>query len=423
MRRYRVTAVLTLTTAVLVLFLVLAWKVGIPFLVDLAQQGKGPSFLRDCFRNSRSPESVLALAAHAFRGSIAIVLAFWGLCVALALSPGRVLVRVPLLAAWWLAVELCVAPPSAGLLNLWQYFAIQDVDHRPKTRGPEFNDDFLRGTPPSREFRPEDLNLVFLGDSFTYGLRVKPEEAFPARVGVALREAYPGAGLKVANFGWTSSSPFLSHRRLVDIGERYFPDVVVLCVDMTDFYDDILYENMLARRGLYRFYDKLPITLHLWSVLSRESYLSALSWSVGGAPTRRFFAARQPLEESRPFLEKLAGNVRKLREWCRAHGADFALVVLPRSFQYSERECPANWEQDEYTPLGPYSLEAFRWVDELRKRVGYPVFSLLPDFQRTTVFPTCFHNDPHWNPQGHRVAAEALVRKLRPVIGRRLAQQ
>ena len=41
---------------------------------------------------------------------------------------------------------------------------------------------------------------------------------------------------------------------------------------------------------------------------------------------------------------------------------------------------------------------------------------LLEDFLSTDVFPTCFRDDPHWNPAGHRVAAEAIVEKLGPRI-------
>src|SRR5690606_34977531 len=103
--------------------------------------------------------------------------------------------------------------------------------------------------------------LVFLGDSFTFGYDLEPEETFVHRVETLLGGAYPGIPVRTANFGWTSSSPLLQHRRLLSIGEKYNPDVVVLCVDMTDFGDDILYANMLEQRGIYGFYARIPLAL------------------------------------------------------------------------------------------------------------------------------------------------------------------
>jgi hypothetical protein len=41
--------------------------------------------------------------------------------------------------------------------------------------------------------------------------------------------------------------------------------------------------------------------------------------------------------------------------------------------------------------------------------VDFPVYSLLEGFQETEVFPTCFHDDPHWNASGSNLAAELIV--------------
>lgn len=93
-------------------------------------------------------------------------------------------------------------------------------------------------------------------------------------------------------------------------------------------------------------------------------------------------------------------------------GAKYALVVFPRSYQYSDRESPRSWEAGEYEPLGEYVLEPFRYLDEIRGGFDFPVYSLLPDFQNTNVYPTCFPNDPHWNPAGARLAAGSIHRQL-----------
>jgi hypothetical protein len=90
------------------------------------------------------------------------------------------------------------------------------------------------------------------------------------------------------------------------------------------------------------------------------------------------------------------------------------LVVLPRSFQYSDREAPKDWNRNQYQILGPHALEPFRFFEELQTEVPFSVHSLLPAFQNTDVFPTCFEADSHWNDSGTTVAAEAIADALIP---------
>lgn len=324
------------------------------------------------------------------------------------------------LLGWWMGVELLAAPFLVMTLSLWHYGIMQDVDHRPLYVGNGYNSDSLRETPESSAFRPEGMNILFLGDSFTMGAGVEGSEAFPARVGASLRAAHPGLDIQVANMGWISSSPLLAYRLLSAIGDKYQPKIVLMCVDMTDFDDDIKYQHMLDRDGLYALYDRIPITLHYFRIWAPDAYARLVSWSVGGAPTKRFFITEAPLEETRKDFEALMSNVRKIREWCRARDADFVLVILPRSYQHSDRECPNNWEKAEYTQLGPYCLEPFRYFDELRPKVDFPIVSLLDEFRSAPEFPLCRDDDPHWNPAGHEVAARGIVRELEPIVARRL---
>ena len=121
-------------------------------------------------------------------------------------------------------------------------------------------------------------------------------------------------------------------------------------------------------------------------------------------------------------MEPLAGNVEKIHRWCVEHGADLVLVVLPRAYQYSDREVPRDVDAGEYARLGPFCLEPFRFFDELRSRVDYPVLSLLEDFRQTSVFPVCFEDNSHWNPAGHQVAAQAIAKGIAPVVERRLSR-
>ena len=221
------------------------------------------------------------------------------------------------------------------------------------------------------------------------------------------------------------SSPLLDYRRLQAIGDRYRPQLVILGVDMTDFSEDIRYQHMLDRRGLYDLYDRIPIALAFFQRLAPKTYQRLLAWSVGGMPVERFFITEAPLAETRRWFEPLVFNVGRIEDWCGRRGADFVLAILPRAYEYSARESPRNWEEHEcgeheYTRLGPYSCKPFRYFDELRPRVAYPVVSLLPDFERSEAFPLYLDDDPHWNAAGHRLAAETILKAVRPFLQRRL---
>ncbi len=114
-----------------------------------------------------------------------------------------------------------------------QLRAIRDVDHRPPRNTAETNDDGIRSKVDPDEVRPEDSSVVFLGDSFAYGFRLPPEETVPQLLEREARRAFPDRTVRVFNFGWISSSPRLSLRRLRDVGARYEPDSVILLVDAT----------------------------------------------------------------------------------------------------------------------------------------------------------------------------------------------
>jgi hypothetical protein len=293
---------------------------------------------------------------------------------------------------------------------------IKDVDHRlPPNSAPDINSDGIRSRHESDYFREEDFSIVFLGDSFTYGLFLPYDQTIPFVFEAALRTLNLQREAKVANFGWTSSSPLLSFRLLKDIGSRYHPDVVLLLVDMTDFYDDILYSNMLDRKGIYRLLRVAPFTCVLLKIgTGNVPALEGFHVWLFRTPARRYFISAKPLEETLPWISNLQRNIDDIDRYCtQILGARFALVILPRAYQYNALESPHNLEKNEYTILGPYAREPFRYFESIRGKVSYPVYSLLPDFEHTTVFPTCFDDDPHYNKDGARIAAEAIFRMMR----------
>lgn len=291
------------------------------------------------------------------------------------------------------------------------YF-FSDVDHRMAPHStPEINADGIRSLRASEDFRPGDFNVVMLGDSFVFGGDLAYEDTIPSRFEALARDLHPDRAIQVANFGWVSSSPLLSRRLLRDIGARYRPDLVLLAVDMTDIHDDIKYQRLLDREGVFGLLSVAPSTV--WLLRKFVTFVPALDgfheW-LFGFPRDKFLITARPLAQTEPYFAAIRSNIEAIAAHSRSElSARFALFVFPRSYQYSDREAPESWERFDYEDLGPHVLEPFVYFERVAGEVDFPVHPLLETFLTTDVFPTCFRDDPHWNEAGSLLAARAMV--------------
>ena len=298
------------------------------------------------------------------------------------------------------------------------------IDHILKPRPGRINSDGVQPDKPSSSYKKEDFNIIFLGDSFCFGSKLdkdkRQQQAFAFLVGKILQDKYPDKHIRIADFGWPSSSPILQLRQMHRIGAAYKPDMVVQVFDMTDVYDDVRYEKLLAMSGKT---DPKAVSIFeamekRFSMLIGMASISEWFWnelfftSEKPVPKDRFFLTMHPLDETRSYFRHTWRAIRATRAYSRSLGAEYALVILPRYQQYNRRECPHDWEGQYWPTSDQYVLEPFRYFDEKAKTVNFPVFSLLGDFKNSGVFPTTFDADPHYNPAGHRIAAKGIADRL-----------
>jgi hypothetical protein len=303
------------------------------------------------------------------------------------------------------------------------------VDHRPKPNGQNINSDGLRFDGEAESLHAEDFVVLFLGDSFTFGTRLRDPHTYPKAVERLANTHSCSQRIQTVNFGWPSASPLLSLRLLRRIGFAYQPDLVVYSLDMTDFLDDLRYERALRNadefevdttRVVQQLVDRFAPWLH--ADLASGSALRALlrpgrPHAVGGEPelpTDRFFVTNAPLDETRHWIE--AGVMKNLTEIqhfsAETLEVPMALVLYPRSYQYPNDESPASWERHEYDPNGPFVREPFRYFHEVAPELPYPVIDLMTTFEEADEEPLFLVDDPHWNRAGARLAADAVVREL-----------
>lgn len=320
------------------------------------------------------------------------------------------LVFVALLALAGYAVFRFLSDQLFGLIR-WQAL-IEDPDHRwkPHERD-DINSDGLRSAREAGDFKADDFNIIFAGDSFTFGHLLSSEQSPPMQFEKIAMERLPATPVKVVNFGWSSSSPYLSLRLLKDKGPAYKPDLVIFLLDVTDFKDDFFYRNILEKRGPYKFIVEHPLLAHFPRQIARKTD-GFTHWQenwLGYPDYSNYFLFHQPYEKSLPFFDNTYEILKQMDIYVTNElGAKLVVFVPPRHWQYTDKESPRSWERHNYVAMGEHALNNYRYWNEKSANATFPIISLLEDFKSTTVFPTTFEKDSHWNPDGARFAAEQI---------------
>lgn len=295
---------------------------------------------------------------------------------------------------------------------LWQKL-VNDPDHRHKPHeADDINADGIRSAREAAAFKTDSFNVVFLGDSYTYGYQLTPEESPPMQFEKLASSRLPERDIRVANFGWSSSSPYLSLRLLKDIGKKYHPDLVILVLDVTDYKDDFFYSGIIEKRGAYRFIVDHPLLAHPVRKIARltDAHTGWQQRLLGYPDSSTYFLFHQPYEQSVPFFDRTYENLVEINRFTTKElGARLLVFIPPRHWQYTDKESPQSWEQHNYEALGPHVLNNFIYFQQKSPTAPFPIIPLIDDFRNSAVFPTTFEKDSHWNAQGANLAAELML--------------
>jgi hypothetical protein len=322
--------------------------------------------------------------------------------------------------------------PVVGLVvrsKISRYYTF-DVDHRLVPHSlPDINEDGIRSLGKAEDIHDDDFVIIMMGDSFTFGYRAQYNDTYPAQLQKLFEQNGNKGRVVVVNFAWLSSSPLLGMRLLKDIGAKYKPDLIVYNLDMTDFHDDLDYEFKLQQPGGFEVSleelgwqaveEGLKRSAFLHGFLNsfkllRATFSSAITVKNPTLPHDRFFATSMPLNSSQPLIERgVVRNLSLIDDYAQhVLKCPMALVIIPRAYQYSDRESQHNWERDEYDVLGPYVKMPFQYFSEQASKLPFPILGLLDEFQKSQIYPLYLDNDPHWNSQGSLLAAQTVFRWL-----------
>ncbi|MBI4424069.1 MAG: SGNH/GDSL hydrolase family protein [Elusimicrobia bacterium] len=298
--------------------------------------------------------------------------------------------------------------------------------------------------------------LLVLGDSYVWGFGAEDGELFTDLIEERLAGRQEVVNLGVSGFG-TDQELLLWEEK----GGRWRPDHVLLAVDLPTDLTDIgateLYGHQkpafrlagaglrlvnspvrpeLAARALEpkvnaavrdRWYARLARrSAFLSALLYAASRVDALRPPLQAAgllpPMRAARPMEYPLYQTPhpplydPYFALLERLLARLREDTRRHGARLTVMIVPSPVEVYPDQMRRLVAASPLPPGRSWDPEAaVRRLRELAARAEVPVVDLLPELREAgkTNPSLYFPYNLHWTRFGHRVVAEALIRKLR----------
>lgn len=273
-------------------------------------------------------------------------------------------------------------------------------------RGAELPD----GVPRQQQFR-----ILFLGDSVTFGYRVRDDEPFPLVTGRQLNARGPERMVVALNAGVGGYSPWQEYGYLVREGLALDPDLVVVCFVL----NDVTEKFSLVQFGGSELGFQLRHTVEGWGdrlagwshIFAFGSYLrDRVRFGARPAEKAREIEKLQVMDllydEKRELTDRAwdltLENLDRIFDRCREEDIPAMLVVLPYAFQLQD---PAAYGR-------PQAV-----LDDHAAGQGIDIVDLLPLMrrdmeQRRLGIPAYFLDDNHLTPEGHRTVARLLAGEI-----------
>jgi hypothetical protein len=288
-----------------------------------------------------------------------------------------------------------------------------------------------RGRREYREAKPTDYRVLFLGDSFTYGLGVDDDQTFAFLVEKDLRS--DRLSVEVINAGCPGKGTDYELKWFQTVGRKYHPDLTVLGFFCNDFQDNARgeYYNIGSRgelqvkplncnRGIIKtVLDHLPgyNWLISWSQaanLVKQAGVEALikearhsgpdatnglvvsyDRSASGYAT----AANKPL--TRIYVEQLNAAVKHA-------GGELMMCYIPISQEVLEYRRTRTISADE------------RAIQHIAADNGMTLWSLTPLLAHSgQPIERLYYQEGHWTAAAHELAGRSLSRLIQRELGQR----
>jgi lysophospholipase L1-like esterase len=345
-----------------------------------------------------------------------------------------------LLAGASLALTLGVIEAAVRILvdfDRQKPFAVYDVDHEhgglsflsSRSRhyaAAEFSFDAHYNAFGRRdvEWPPETVadpnSVLFIGDSFAYGIGVEHEDTLPSQLEAHLAAA--GRPVEVMNFGMPGNGAPPAYARMLDdaIGKGFAARTVVVAIFVgNDFYPDVLADPGAKRVEAPA--PRRPSLLSHWKTLTflrlRVSQSARLvGWALTASrwlgvslydSAGTYIFLREQTPEQQALFRRIVGYVGRMKERCDETRRRLVVLILPNRIQVENRDALTGGVYD--------AARANRDIVAYCDEIGVACLDLLPvlseRFERDGE-PLFYAIDRHLNRLGYRVVGEEVARFL-----------
>ena len=132
---------------------------------------------------------------------------------------------------------------------------------------------------------------------------------------------------------------------------------------------------------------------------------------------------KEPVPEVARAIQRTTQVLGQIRDYCAVHQVPFVLCSFPRSYQIYQEEFVRRLKQSSVAP-DDFSANALGERIKLAcDQLGVHHVGVKARFDQAReagieLDKLFIQNDGHWNRQGHRLAAEAILPELMGVIGK-----
>jgi len=274
----------------------------------------------------------------------------------------------------------------------------------------KINSQGLRDYKHQKHKKSSSYRILVMGDSFTFGLGVNSEETYTKVLETLLNQNLDGKTQKqyeVINAGIDGYGTEQEYFYLEELGNQYRPDLVIVGLYANDIADVmqtipfIYYKNRI--KTSFYFLSFLKGLYTILKVALRNDIQSTILQIYQDQYTPQFEKA----------LQKTKKILLKTRDFTHSIGAEMVIVIIPLTFEIGRSE----WEKGRFGQL--YSDEFFNKnmhkfssiFTEFGKAEEIYTLPLLPIFRKSKK-KLYYLRDPHWNKEGHSLAAESIYNFL-----------
>ena len=248
----------------------------------------------------------------------------------------------------------------------------------------------------------DEIRLLFLGDSCTFGSGLLHHESFVEKVEVLLRARFPKSHIECINAGVPGYSLFQGWRFLETKGLRFQPDLVVLTFGWND-------SSKWDGFGDWEHYEALKVSQPIAAL--RWSRLCQLLWRTFHSTRSTKPASTGRTRLTRDEFGKLLAKIHRLTD---QHDTALLLLIWPGRFNVESEQPPQT-----RTPL---QQELFRFgSDEMefgpsRSSGVVDLVSVVQQMAETHETAEIFLDHVHATSLTNQEIANAIVDKIKPWI-------